>query len=219
MPNLRQVLLRNWPLKLAALALASIVWVIVASEETTSELVAVQVEITLPPDLVLAKPVPPLRALVTGPARELLKLYSAPPTLRAELPRAAQPPRWRLDVAPANILVPRTASVTIQDVEPRALDISLDRLARRDVPVAPRALVQPDSGFALAGRLVVSPAVVRVTGPRALVSGLDSFPTESIEIRGVTAPFERAVRLDTTRQALLTISPQTVTLSGRVRPR
>jgi hypothetical protein len=219
MPTLRQVLLRNWPLKLAALALAVIVWVLVASEETASELVPVQVEVDLPPDVVLAKPAPPLRALVTGPGRELIKLYSSPLTLRAELPRTAQPPRWRLEVSPANVAVPRTANVTIQDVEPRSLELSLDRLARRDVPVALRALVQPESGFALSGRPTVSPGVVRVVGPRALIAGLDSFPTESIEIRGVTGAFERAVRLDTTRQALLTVSPPTVTVSGRVRPR
>lgn len=219
MAPLREVLARNWPLKLAALALAMIVWVIVASEETASELVAVQVEVALPPDVVLAKPAPPLRALVTGPRRELIKLYSAPLSLRAELPRTALPPRWRLDISPVSVIVPRNAKVTIQDVEPRALELSLDRLARRDIPVALRALVQPESGFTLVGRPTVSPTAVRVSGPRALVAALDSFPTESLEIRGITATYERVVRLDTTRQALLTVSPPTVTISGRARPR
>ena len=39
------LLTRNWPLKLAALALAVLLWVFVAAEETTSQLVAVQVDL------------------------------------------------------------------------------------------------------------------------------------------------------------------------------
>ena len=214
---LRDVLTRNWPLKLAALALSVILWVLVASEETTSELVSVQVDLDLPPDLALARPAPPLRALVTGPGRELIKLYATPLAIRASVPATATPPLWQLTVSPPDIQVPRSAKVTIQDVEPRILDLSLDRLVRRDVPVALRGVVEPESGFALAGRLTVTPSAVRVTGARVLVAGIDSFPTEPVEIRGLTGAFERTVALDTARAQLVSVMPRTVTVSGRVR--
>jgi len=214
---LRDVLTRNWPLKLAALALSVILWVLVASEETTSELVSVQVDLDLPPDLALARPTPPLRALVTGPGRELIKLYATPLAIRASIPATAMPPVWHLTVSPPDIQVPRSAKVTIQDVEPRTLDLSLDRLVRRDVPVALRGVVEPESGFALAGRLIVTPSAVRITGARVLVAGIDSFPTEPVEIRGLTGTFERTVALDTARALLLSVMPRTVTVSGRVR--
>jgi YbbR domain-containing protein len=215
--SLPGLLTRNWPLKLAALALSIILWVLVASEETSSELVSVQVDVDLPPDLALAKPAPPLRALVTGPGRELIKLYATPLAIRASVPNTAAPPAWRLNVAPPDIQVPRAAKVTIQDVEPRSLELSLDRLVQRDVPVALRALVEPESGFALEGRLTVTPSAVRVAGARVLVAMLDSFPTEPIEIRGITERFERTVALDTARAALVSVMPRTVTVSGRVR--
>jgi hypothetical protein len=217
MRSLRSLLLRNWALKLAALVLAVILWVLVASEETTSDLVDVAVEVELPSDLALAKPIPPVRALVTGPGRELIKLYAAPLTVRLLVPRTAQPPQHRVLLSPSDVAVPRSAQVSIQDLEPRALALALDRVVRRDVPVAFRGVVEPESGFALAGRVRITPAMVRVTGPRALVFALDSFPTEVVEIRGLTGDFERNVPLDTARQAVLSVAPRTVTVAGRAR--
>lgn len=216
MAALPGVLTRNWPLKLAALALAIILWLFVASEETTSQLVAVQVEVELPADLALAKPAPPLRALVTGPGRELIKLYSNPPVIHAVVP-AGVAASWRLTVSPSDVQLSRNARVSIQDVEPRSLEFDFDRVARRDVPVALRGVIEAESGFAIARPLAVTPATVRVTGPRALVLAVDSVRTDPLEIRGVTGPFERKIALDTASRPLLRIAPHEVTVSGRTR--
>lgn len=217
MAALPGIFVRNWPLKLAALALSVILWVLVASEETTSQLVEVRVETDLPDDLALAKPAPVLRALVTGPGRELIKLYANPLTIHAAVPPSAQPPRWRLVVTPSDVLISRNAHVSIQDVEPRSLDFDLDRLAHRDVPVAIRGVIEAESGFVVTRPLQIAPATVRVSGARALVMLVDSIPTEAIEIRGLTGTFERKVALDTTRRPLLRIAPHEVTISGRTR--
>lgn len=211
------IFVRNWPLKLAALALSIILWVLVASEETTSQLVEVRVEVDLPDDLALAKPAPILRALVTGPGRELIKLYSNPLTIHASVPASSQPPRWRLVVAPSDVLVSRNARVSVQDVEPRSIEFDLDRMARREVPVAVRGIIEAESGFAIARPLQIAPVTVRVSGPRALVLAVDSIPTDAVEIRGVTGPFERKVPLDTSAHPLLRIVPHEVTVSGRTR--
>lgn len=217
MPALTTVLLRNWPLKLAALALSLIVWVIIASEETTSALVPVQLELEVPASLALTRPLPAVRVLVIGPGRELIKLYASPPVVRAAIPAGATPPRWRLAVAPSDIQVPRNAKVSIQDVEPREVEVEIDRMVRRSVPVALRGVVEPESGFALSGAPALAPAEVRVSGPRALVFDLDSVRTESIELRGLTAPVEQRILLDTAAHPMLHIAPREVTLTARVR--
>lgn len=219
MASLPGILTRNWPLKLAALALAAILWVFVAAEETTSQLVAVQVYVDLPTDVALAKSAPTVRALVTGPGRELIKLYATPPVIRAALPAGAGPPRWRLTISPSDVQISRNARVSIQDIEPRTLDFELDHVMRRDVPVAVRGVLEAESGFSIARPLVVSPATVRVTGARALVMAIDSFVTEPVEIRGVTGAFERTVPLDTASRPLLRVTPRQVTVSGRARHR
>jgi hypothetical protein len=215
--TLAGVLFRNWPLKLGALALSTILWVYVAADQPTSKFIDVRVELELPPDLALARTAPTVRAAVTGPWREVVKLYASPLTIHTAVPAGATPPRWQLVLAPSDVQVPHSARVTIQDVEPRALELDLDRVARRDVPVAVRATVEPESGFAMTRPVAATPATVRVSGPRALVSALDSFPTEPVEIRGVTGPFERVVPLDTVGHALLRVAPREVTVSGRAR--
>jgi YbbR domain-containing protein len=212
----RDLLLRNWPLKTAALVLAVLLWILVSAEETTSQLVRVPVQTEVPPGLALAKPVSEVRALITGPGRELIKLYATPPVIRVTVPVSAQPPRWRFDATPSVIQLPANAKVTVQDVEPRYVDVTLDRHANRDVPVALHAVIEPESGYAVTGH-ALSPSSVRVGGPRALVLGLDSFPTELIEVRGVTSTFERSVPLDTTGRSLLTVTPREVRLTGSAR--
>jgi len=214
--GLRGAVTRNWPLKLAALALSVILWIVVAAEETTSELVGVRLEVDVPPTLALAKPAPAVRAIVTGPARELIKLYAAPLVIRANVPASAQPPRHPLAIGPHDIQIPRNVKVTIQDVEPREIELDVDRFARRLVPVAFRGVIEAESGFALSGRLTLTPRAVEVSGPRGIVYGIDSVFTEPIEVRGVTEAFERTVALDTGR-ALVRIAPRAITISGRVR--
>jgi YbbR domain-containing protein len=212
----RDVLVHNWPLKFAALVLSVLLWVLVSAEETTSQLVRVPVQVEVPPGLALAKPAPEVRAFITGPGREMIKLYTAPPVIRAFIPSTAQPPQWRFEVTPAAIQLPANAKVTVQDVEPRVVDFALDREVTRDLPVAVRAVIEPESGYAAGGH-AVAPARVRVRGARAVVAGMDSVLTELIEVRGVTERFERAVGVDTARYPLVTISPREVTLTGRVR--
>ena len=211
------IFVRNWPLKLAALTLSVILWVLVASEETTSQLVEVRVEIELPDDLALARPAPVLRALVTGPGRELIRLYTNPLTIHALVPPSAQPPHWRLVVAPSDVLLSRNLRVSVQDVEPRSLDFDIDHLVHREVPVALRGVIEAESGFAVTRPLQVTPATVRVSGARALVTLVDSIPTEAVDVRGVTGPFERKVPIDTAGHPLLRIAPHDVVISGRTR--
>lgn len=212
----RGAILRHWPLKLAALALAIILWVAVALEKPTTQLVGIQLDLVLPPDVASAQTPPPVKALVSGPQRELLRL-TGPLVIRAVITETGvgAGTRHHLVMVPSDVEVPGGVKLTVQDVEPREIDLLLDRRAQRTVAV--RAVVQADSGFALEGTLAVVPPVVRVSGPRALVGALDSLDTEPLDLRGVAGSFERTVQLDTTGRAVLRMTPLTVTLSGKIK--
>ena len=73
------------------------------------------------------------------------------------------------------------------------------------------------SGFVIQGRPVIAPASVRVSGPSALVRGLEAVVTETVDIRGVTDRFERTVPIDTAAHPMLHYTPREVTVSGRAR--
>jgi hypothetical protein len=214
--SLRGAVLRHWPLKLAALALSIILWVAVALEKPTSQLVGIQLDLVLAPDVAAAQAPPPIKALVSGPQRELLRL-SGPLVIRAVISESGvgAGARHHLVIVPSDVQVPGGVKVTVQEVEPREIDLLLDRRAQKTLAV--RAVVQADSGYALDGVLVIAPPVVRVSGPRGLIGSLDSIATEPLDLRGVVGSFERSVPLDTTGSAVLKMTPLTVTLSGRIR--
>lgn len=216
MRALARRVLRHWPLKVAALTLSVIVWVLVSAEETTSELVEVRLALDVPPSLTLAGPAPPVRALVTGTGREIIKLYATPLLIHRAVPATAAA-QWRTAIGPGDVTVPNHAAVTVQDVEPRDLVVDLDRLARRTVPVALRGAVEPRPGWALDGPVRLTPDAVRVSGPRALVQALDSVRTEAVEWRGLDADFERAAPLDTAAHPLLRFSAREIVVTGRLK--
>ncbi len=128
--RLREVLLRHWPLKLAALALAVLMWAGVASQEVTSQMVAVRLELDWADSLDLAQPLPAVTALVTGPGREILKLYSTPLVLRSSVPESAAHRPWRIRLTPERLQVPASAQITVEDVQPRDLYVNLAKSHR-----------------------------------------------------------------------------------------
>ncbi len=125
--TIREALVRHWPLKLAAFALSVLLWAGVASQEVSSQLVAVRLELDWPDSLDLARPLPSVTALVTGPGREILKLYSTPLVIRSAVPESALRHPWRLRLTPERLQVPASAKVTVEEVEPRDLFVSLSK--------------------------------------------------------------------------------------------
>jgi len=129
--DLRGAFLRHWPLKLTALALSVLLWAAVASQEVTSQLVAVRVELDYDDSLELARPLPSVTALVTGPGHEIIKLYNTPLVLRAAIPESATRRAFRLRLTPERLQVPASAVVTVEEVEPRDLYVRLAKGPQR----------------------------------------------------------------------------------------
>ena len=129
--DLRGAFLRHWPLKLTALALSVLLWAGVASQEVTSQLVAVRVELDYDDSLELARPLPSVTALVTGPGHEIIKLYNTPLVLRAAIPESATRRAFRLRLTPERLQVPASAMVTVEEVEPRDLYVRLAKGPQR----------------------------------------------------------------------------------------
>ncbi len=194
--NLRGMLLDNWPIKLTSLALAAVLWAAVAAEEPTTQLVPVTLIVEPPPGRALTRPLPPVRALYAGSARELVKLYHARPVISAVLPDTLSGPTYVLDLSPSDLKLTKDAAVTPRDVQPRRIEIHLDALSQRLLPVVPRVTIQPDSGFAVVGGLALSPSSVMVRGPGAALARLEAVTTMPLAITGVREPVRRSVPLD-----------------------
>ncbi|MDH3571952.1 MAG: hypothetical protein OER89_17410, partial [Gemmatimonadota bacterium] len=174
----RAVLLDNWPIKVTALILAAILWAAVAAEEPSTQLVPVRLEIEPPPGRsIVSSEHPPVQALFTGTARELIKLYGRPPVIRKALPDSISGSEFQVQLSIADLGTIEGAAVKVQQIEPRTVTVQLDDVAQRSVPVIPRVALDPDSGYQLFGSIIVTPRNITIRGPEARISELDSVVT------------------------------------------
>jgi YbbR domain-containing protein len=188
--------------------------VVVTLEKTDTRLVGIQLDLALAPGIAAAQPLPTVRAIVAGSRRELIKL-SAPLAIRAEIRDSGVGLHHRLAISPSDVQIPSNVKVSVQEIEPREIEIVLDRRAQKSVAV--RAVVAPESGYALDGPVRVTPPLVQVSGARSLLGTLDSLPTAPLDLKGVPGTFERVVPLDTTGRGVLQMVPPAVTVSGRIK--
>lgn len=216
--KLGRLLVVNWPIKLTALILAAALWAATASQEPTTQLVQVALEIQPPEGRALRRSLPNVQALFAGSTRELIKLFAQPPVIRKEIPDTVQDSEYIVELDLTDILVTQGANVTPQDVQPRMITVQLDELAQRTVPVVPRVTVRPDSGFGLYTGIAVAPSSLLVRGPEVRVSTMNALYTLPLEISGVRQPVRRSLPIDTTGLAPVRLSRYSVDVSADVGP-
>lgn len=130
--DLRAAVLSNWPIKLTALALATVFWAAVAAEQPTTQVVPVSLILEAPEGRAFTRPLPPIRAWYAGSARELLKLYGSPPVITKVIPDTLTGSRLVLDLSPGDLTLTEDARVQALDVQPRRIEVKLEATARPD---------------------------------------------------------------------------------------
>jgi hypothetical protein len=165
------------PYKAAAIFFALVLWLVVSAEEPAEQLVEVRFAPVLDSSLQLVGNRPGIRALVAGPARELLKLYTTPPTVRRAF-GAGTSDSIRIELRASDVSLPDGVSARVLDVQPRALQLRFRTLVERRVPV--RSALRPEAGVLAANaEFVFEPESVTVRGERALVARIDAVRTEA----------------------------------------
>jgi hypothetical protein len=210
---LRTAIVTNWPVKVTALVLSGVLWAAVAAEEPTTQLIPVHLVVQPPAGRTLRGAVPAVQAVYVGSTRELIKLYSSPPTIRKVIPDTLTGIEFALDLLPQDLVTGKQINVRAEDIQPRSVLIRLDEVSRRTVQVLPRVTAAPDSGYAVLDGLTVSPSSVVVIGPDSALRRLHEVPTVPVALTGLTGPVRRTVRLDTTGLGPIRVSPEEVDVS------
>jgi YbbR domain-containing protein len=169
-------------LRLASLGLAVGLWFVIAGRQTAERGVPVPVELrNVPRDLELTgdavntvdvrvRASPGLiNSLDTGAIRATIDLAGA-----EEGERIVQ-------LAPDQIQAPQGFRVI--KIAPSLLTLNLERTMRKTIPVRPRVIGRPASGFEIAG-ITSDPAEVQVAGPRSRVQEIESAFTEPVSVAG-----------------------------------
>ena len=215
--RVRAAVLVNWPVKLTALILSTLLWMGVAAEQPTSQLVPVALDVSPPGGRALTQTLPRVHALIVAPARELVKLYGSPPAIHKIIPDSVSSSRYVLELAPGDVTIPEGGtSAKVEDVQPRSVVIALDDVARKAVAVVPRVTIRPDSGFDVIGGIGVSPSTVMVTGPVALVDRITEVSTLPLDISGASGPVTHVVAIDTAALGAVRVTPRAVEVAADV---
>jgi hypothetical protein len=196
--NLRARLVEHWPVKLTALLLSAVLWAVVAAEEPSTQLVAVELDVTPPPGRTLAQRPPIVQALYSGSARELLKLLGQPPRVVTVIPDTVTGTQFVLDLAVDDLMTPEGASVNAQAIQPRSISLVLDDAIARTVPVFLRGTPTADSGFALVRSPTVTPESVTVRGPAVFVAQVEAVGTVPLDMEELRGSTRQRISLDTT---------------------
>jgi hypothetical protein len=194
--SLRGALTADLPLKLTSLGLAVFLWLLAAGEEPASALLPVDLLVRAPAGRRVMHAGGPVRALVSGPRRELLKLSTSPMRLTRVLPDSTVADQVELELGPADIEMPRGVDAHVQDVQPRLLAVALDSTYQRIVPVRAMVRLSPGLGHML-GAIAVVPGTVRLVGPRDAIRRIDSVQTVPLELARADGPVEETLALDT----------------------
>src|SRR5436309_467680 len=213
--NIGQLFVRNWPIKLAAMFFAVMLYVAVAAQQPLSQRFALRLAVTVPPGRAVRQQPAGVTVTVTGKGSEIMKLRSFPRTIRKTISDTFSGSVWSIHLQASDVDIPKGTDVQVVEITPRDVDVVLDPVGKKDVRIVPLVRVEAESGYVLRGLSIV-PSVARVVGPEKSLAAVDSITTLPTVISSVNGPFFRTVPLDTTPLGVVRVAPKEVRVAGEV---
>ena len=213
-------LTENWVLKLAAVAMAVLLWMGVrASEPERARFPGIPVEVDLrDPDWQLAGPPEPASVNVTvlGPTGELMTLAGDPP--RIVLPVEHVNDTLESQVVPLQwVQLPSgIRDARVLGLRPDTIRLRFERLASSTLPVKVSTTGSLPDGFLLSRPVNTNPTLVLVRGPQPRLSEVDSVPLLPVDIGGLRSTTNVPTRVDTAALPGVMVIPDEVNVILRV---
>src|SRR5437016_3563173 len=213
--SIAQLLVRNWPIKLAAGFFAVMLYVAVAAQQPLAQSFAMRLAVGIPPGRMVRQQPAGVAVVITGKGSEIIKLRSFPRVIRKVIPDTFSASAWHVQLQPTDIELPKGIDVQVADIRPRDIEVVLDSVIHRDVRIVPRVKVEAESGYVVRG-LSITPSLARLIGPEKSLAGIDSVTTLPTVISSVNGPFFQTVPIDTAPLGVVRISPKAVRVAGEV---
>ncbi len=190
---MRRSWLDNLGLKLASLAIAGVLWFLVAGEKTSEIGLTVPVELqNLPKNLeVVGEAANQVEVRVRATPAIVRQLDPSSVSLRIDL-KGLEEGEHFFHLTEA--LVRRPFGVTVVKLSPASVTLNLEQTLERVVPIAARITGTPEPGCEVSD-VEVQPAEVRLAGPRSRVSALKSVFTEAVSVEGVAGTVSKSVNI------------------------
>ncbi len=220
-PRAVEAITNNWALKLAALAIAFLLWGAVKAEVperfSVSE-VPVRV-VNRDGDWVNAGPPVPHTVEIefSGPTRELLRLAVQRPEVLVPIDEVQDSLEVRVLRTGWVQLYGGMDNTRVEDIQPSTVTLHFDPVVADLIPVTVQLIGAPAAGYRLSGPVQLDPVAVRASGAAPRMAELDTLRLGPIDLSGWTATDSFPLGVDTSGLGVL-ISPMTVRVVVPVEP-
>lgn len=182
---LRRVFIKDWSLKLLALAITLSLWFVVTVQRSTvrQQVRGVHLTFRTHQDMEISNdPRDEVKVTISGPDEDLDQIRAR--ELVAVVDVTDRNPGERvISLTPGNVQISLPDKFHLDSIEPNSMVLKLEPRIERELIVEPRIEGRPADGFALK-QVVVNPQRVRVQGPASHVNALQKAATETISIEG-----------------------------------
>src|SRR5260370_35082793 len=117
--SLGQLFVRNWPIKLAAMFFAIMLYVAVAAQQPLTQSFALRLAIGIPPGRTVRQQPAGVTVVISGKGSEILKLRSFPRVIRKVIPDTFSTSLWRIQPHAPDGELPKGIHLNGADIRPR----------------------------------------------------------------------------------------------------
>jgi YbbR domain-containing protein len=217
-----RLLTENWALKLAAIALAIMLWMAVRAGTPKAQVfrnVAVQVDLRDPDWRLASQPDPPsVHVTVQGSTGELMTLAQQGPRIVLPVERVADSVETRVVPFQWVQLPAGVRQARVVALRPDSILLRYERLVTRTFPVRARTVGDLPPDYELLLPISTSPSAVQVRGAVRHLAALDSVPLVPVDIAELRSTTNIPARVDTTALGPVRVFPQEVNVVLRVAP-
>jgi len=187
-------ILNNWPIKLLSLAFALVLWLFVMGEQDTEVGYTVPLEVkNVPKGLMIANQIPGhVDVRLSGSRTLLANIQGSDLEVSVDL-HDAKPGITTFRSLDERLNLPR--SIVVSRMSPSYVDIKLERLVQKEVPLQVVFDGTPAPGFSIV-EVRAAPDVVAVEGAESEMKRINEVETEAVDVSGLKASFTLTVSLD-----------------------
>jgi YbbR domain-containing protein len=207
---------RNLGLKVLSIAIAGLLWLVVAGERVVERALRVPIEFqNVPAGVEIVGDAPEgVTVRVRGSSGALGRLAAGDLSTVLDL-RSARPGRRMFHLSAAQVATPY--GIDVLQVSPSTLTMTFETAGIRVLPVRAEVDGTPARGYRL-GEVTVDPETVEVTGPESALRRLRQAVTEPVDVTGATGSRREAVTVGIADPAVRLRAPLVAQVDVRITP-
>ena len=208
--------LRHIGLKIMSIALAALLWLVVAGEQVVERALRIPLEFTNMPAQLEPVGEPPnvMDVRLRGSSGRLSRIAAGEVVAVVDL-QGARPGQRLFHVSASDVRAP--FGVEVVQVAPSSLYMTFEPSATKPVPIVPEVEGNPADGFEIVTR-TAEPAIVDVIGPQSAVAAVMAAITEPVSVAGASATIVKTVSVGVADPSVRLKSIDLVRVTVSIRP-